>query len=742
VGSTAGGGSGGTDPSSLPGAGNGGSAGAALPADDVPVDFFRDIQPILGDYCVRCHGGVRELPLAGGAFPPLNLQSREKAAHVLGEAGNPESSRLYIRVVTENPEVRMPLGQQAMPADKINKLRRWIFQGAPWPTQWSFAPIVPVDPASIAVSNEAWVKSPVDRFVLSRLDQAVIAPSPEASRETLIRRLSLDITGLPPTPAEVDAFVADASATAYESLVDRLLASPAYGERWARHWLDQARYADSDGYEKDGARPNAWRWRDWVMDSLNRDQPFDDFTVEQVAGDIMPGATPLQTLGTGFHRNTLLNTEGGSDPEEDRSKRLIDRVATVGQTWLGLTLGCTQCHSHPYDPIEHTDFDRMLAFFNNADEVMLSVPRTEAGPDTMPADVMSERTQGFRPTDLFVRGNFLTPDMTQELSGASPAVLPPMTPRGARADRLDLANWLVSPANPLTSRVAVNTVWSHLFGAGLVGTLEDFGARSHYPSHPELLDWLASEFVKVGWSRKALIRLVVTSASYRQASAFVPAAELLDPENALLHRQNRLRVEAEIIGDLYLAASGLLSAKRGGPTVYPPIPQEVQDLGYSDLNWPTSVGEDRYRRGLYTFHKRTILHPNLQIFDRPSAGASQNGRARTNTPLQALTTLNNPVFVEAAQALGRRVQAEAPGSLSNQLTLAFRLALSRTPSAGELATLTSLHGDARASFAANEAAAVSLVATYLPPSVPLADAAAWVVTARTILNLDEVITRE
>lgn len=719
-------------------AGLSGVGGQDLPPDDAPVDFFRDIQPILGDYCVRCHGGVREL-----GVPPLNLQSREKAAFILGMAGDVESSLLYARIVIDDPEFRMPLGQPALPAEKINKLRRWIYQGAPWPAQWSFAPIMPPDPATVAVSNEAWVKTPVDRFVLNRLDQAMIAPSPEAGKETLLRRVSLDLVGLPPTPAEVDAFVNDATPTAYETVVDRLLASPGFGERWARHWLDQARYADSDGYEKDRGRPNAWRYRDWVVDSINADQPFDQFTLEQLAGDLLPGATPLQQLATGFSRNTLFNNEDGVDPEEDRTKRVLDRTATVGTAWLGLTLGCTQCHSHPYDNVKQREFYQLYAFFNNADESRADVPHsaTDQAAGNVQADVLNERSSGRRDTFLFTRGDFLNPDKSEALQGGTPAVLPPFSARGATPDRLDLAKWLVDPQHPLTPRVAVNTVWYHLFGQGLSTTLEDFGARASYPSHPELLDWLAADFVSGGFSRKQLIKRIVLSATYRQASALRPDV-LTDLENTLLYRQNRVRFEAEIVGDNFLFVSGLLSAKRGGPSVYPPLPDEIRDLTYDGIEWPTSTGEDAHRRGLYTWHQRTQLHPNLAGFDRPNASVSVTGRNRSNTPLQPLITLHNPVFVEATQAFARRVQQDVTSGLPEQITHAFRLALGRAPTAEEAAEVTALYGDSKVSFQAVPDSAAAVVGSFQPSGVDMPSAAAWVSAARIILNLDEFLTRE
>ena len=717
--------------------GNGQGGSSDFPADDVPVDFFREIQPILGDYCVRCHGGVREL----GA-PPLNLQTRESAAFTLGQPCNPQSSILYLRLSVDDPDFRMPLGQPALPPDKLNKLRRWIYQGAPWPKQWSFSPMTPVEPAGVVVSDEAWIKTPLDRFILGRLDQLKIAPSLEASKETLIRRLSLDLTGLPPTLPELDAFVADGSAMAYDALVDRLLASPAFGERWARHWLDQARYADSNGYQKDRPRPNAWRYRDWVVDSLNTDQPFDAFTVEQIAGDLLPGATAVQKLATGFSRNTLFNDEVGVDPEEDRTLRVLDRAATIGTAWLGLTVGCTQCHSHPYDPIKQQEFYRLYAFFNDANEQTVEVPvkGNDASTGTIVADVLGPNVTSPRATYLFVRGNFLTPDKSQALAPGTPAVLPPLKARAGVADRLDLARWIVDPENPLTARVAVNTIWYHLFGQGLVSSLEDFGSRAAFPSHPELLDWLASSFVAGGFSRKALIRQIVLSAAYRQSSAGRPDVQI-DLENVNLYRQNRVRVEAEIVQDSFLAVSGLLSTKRGGPAVYPPIPPQI-DMTFDGVDWPVSTGEDAHRRALYTFHQRTLLYPSLAVFDRPSAVVSVTGRSRSNTPLQALTTLHDPVFVEAARAFAMRVQTDVTDGLDQQLVYAFRLALARSPSKAETRELESLYTDTMAVFEQAPTDAAAAVGEYQPAGIAPATAAAWVIVARNILNLDKFITRD
>jgi hypothetical protein len=729
-----------------------------LPPDDAPVDFFIDIQPILNDNCVRCHGGVRELPLAPKT--PLNLQARARAARVLGQAGVPETSMLYLRVIDPDDNVRMPLGQQALPADKINKLRRWIFQGAPWPQQWSFAPLKDLQPSAVTVSDESWVKTPIDRFIMHRLDKEGVKPSPEANPTTLLRRVSLDLTGLPPTPQEIDAFVADTSPTAYEKVVDRLLASTAFGERWGRHWLDQARYSDSDGVEKDRVRLDSWRWRDWVIDSFNADQSFDQFTIEQIGGDYLPNATPLQIAANGFNRNTLLNREGGVDPEEDRWKRTIDRAATVAEAWLGLTLGCTQCHSHPYDDIKQKEFYQLYAFWNNADDDIhgedqidptidvgnrIMVPSTaDPASPQVPAYYLLERTQNRRLTYLFTRGDYVNPDRTQALDPGTPAVLPPLTKRGAVADRLDLARWLVDPKNPLTPRVFVNTIWYHLFGRGLVSSLDDFGARAQFPSQPDLLDWLAGDFVKNGWKRKRVIKQMVMSATYRQ-SAVLRSDVPKDPENEWLARQNRVRVDAEIVIDIQLSAAGLLSRKMGGPSAFPPLPPELQDWvrgPYTKFVWPDTIGPDRYRRGVYTFHKRLANYPNLSVFDWPTSLISTTGRQRSNTPLQALATLHDTQFVEAAQGLARRVQQDKPGNLKDQIVWAFRLATARVPSDVEIGKLQALFTQEQARYAADGPGAKQVVGNFTPAGVAAADAAAWVVTASVILNLDEVLNRE
>ena len=769
--------------------------------DGKSVDFARDVRPIFQRHCVSCHGGVRRK----GGLSLLTRADATAAAKSGRQAvvpGDVAGSELVRRVTSHDPDERMPAGgAEPLAAGEIETLRRWIEGGATWEGHWAFEAIKKPDVP--AVKDAGWVRNPIDAFVLARLEAEGVRPSPEADRRVLIRRLSLDLLGLPPVPEEVEAFVSDTGDDAYERLVDRLLASPHFGERWGRHWLDLARYADTDGYEVDGPRPNAWYWRDWVIRAVNADMPFDQFTVEQLAGDLLPDATDPQRLATAFHRQTLTNKEGGIDKEEYRTYAVMDRVATTATVWLGLTAACAQCHDHPYDPFTQAEYYQLLAFFNDADEGELRLPakaESEAAYQRRRAeqerelkelqadlegasprergmlegrikelekkvlsdpgvrlDVIEQRREP-RETFVFDRGDFMRPKKQQRVRPGAPAVLHDLRPRsGEYADRLDLARWLVDPANPLTPRVAVNHVWQHLFGVGLVSTPDDFGVGGDPPSHPDLLDWLASEFVhpseetrpvlserseSKGWSRKRLIRLVVTSATYRQLSAHRPDLLAADPTNRLLHRQNRLRVEAEVVRDLHLSAAGLLSRKVGGPSVFPPIPKDLAKIDFrSDLKWVVSKGEDRYRRGMYTFFKRTVPDPNLTTFDCPDASATNVRRPTSNTPLQALAALNNEVFAEAARATALRLLAR-PTDDAGRLAHAYRLCLARDPAAGERERLTRLLASARSWYRENADQARELVGTDLPAGMDPAEAAAWVTVAGVVTNLDEFVTRE
>ncbi|MGI9244407.1 MAG: PSD1 and planctomycete cytochrome C domain-containing protein [Verrucomicrobiales bacterium] len=946
------------------------------------VDFGRDVLPILSTKCASCHGGVKKT--SGFTFTdPETLFVPAKSGVVPIVPGKPGASELIARVGHLDPDERMPPEGDPLEPGQIAILKEWIGNGAGWGQHWAFAPRAPgLGPRT---KDIAWPLNGIDQYVLAKLEATGIEPSPEADRYTLIRRVALDLTGLPPTIAEVDAFVTDRSPDAYEKIVDQFLASPHFGERWARHWLDQARYADSDGYEKDNARDDAWLWRQWVIDSLNRDQPFDQFTTEQIAGDLIPDAKPEQRLATAFHRQTLFNREGGVDPEEDRTKRVIDRATTTATTWLGLTMQCTKCHDHPYDPIRQREFYEFYAFFNNADESSVGVPRfrpsdlaykesaleeaktaaraqaeawlkniradlaynaahppetealnvldaesssgaklelqedgsllvTGAIPDkdaytlrlrvsqtgvtalklevlpdnrlpkngpgrakngnfvleqvlvdghhlesatadyhqqnfhpdgalknaensgwaispqmgkahhaifsfkepiTMPGEitvklvqnyggnhvigrfrlsaisgeqrpvpaelrsldpdqseeleqhyfakvnpttaaltdelveakkrnrvdarVIQQRSKNPRATYIFHRGDFLQP---QKELGAIQSSPPALAHRfeTENATRLDLARWLVADENPLTARVVSNVIWSHLFGGGLVPTPDDFGTRGTPPSHPRLLDWLAEAFIRSGWRRKQLIKTILMSRSYRQSSAHRPELAKIDANNRLLHRQNRPRVEAEIVRDLHLSVSGLLSKRIGGESVFPPIPADVAALSYaSSFKWKTSSGDDRYRRGMYTFFKRTAPDPNLITFDCPDSNLTVTARSTSNTPLMALATLQNEVFHEAAQAFARNL-LENPTlkTDTDRLTHAFRSCLARPPAAAELTTLTGLLNDNRTYYQGDQESANQLAPANSPTPI---EAAAWVATLRIITNLDEFIVR-
>ena len=1008
-----------------------GTAGSA-PAPD----FQREVRPILSRQCFACHG-----PDEHGRKAGLRLDLRESALATAKSGkraiipGKPEQSELVRRIAsTDHDKVMPPMEtKKQLTTTEQDTLRRWIATGADFQPHWAF--IKPGQHPLPKVRQADWSRNEIDHFLLARMEQAGLNPSPPADDYTLVRRLYLDLIGLPPTPEEADAFVKSAIGNrhaAVEKLVDTLLASPHYGERWARKWLDLARYADTNGYEKDRSR-NIWPWRDWVIRALNEDLPFDQFTIHQLAGDLLPatemsryqarGLNPL--VATGFHRNTMLNEEGGIDPLEFRFYAMVDRVATTGTTWLGLTMGCAQCHTHKFDPIPHAEFYSVMAFLNNADEPDLDLPDTaldarhrekleraaalladlpqkfpadtttnppttgaanldkkfaawlttersrvapwtilrpeeaksnlplltvqpdssifasgdiskndtytlrfravpagttalrlevlpddrlpahgpgmayyegpkgdfflgefrvkasgqpvklarasqtyaklwlggdrssaalaidgnpETGwgvyerfgerhvavfhfaqplastgdlevqlqfgrhyacslgrfrlaatsdaqaiaselpaeaeallriPDTqLTADQRSRLREQFmlvapelkaaraeierlrkplphqttlvlrerppenpRPTFRHHRGEFLSPK-----ESVAPAVLGVLNPLSAEApkSRLGFAQWLVSSENPLTARVTVNRQWAAFFGRGLVRTTEDFGLQGDAPTHPELLDWLSVEFMKQGWSLKKLHRLIVTSAAYQQSSAVsqIPeskaAPRFKDPDNKLLSRFPRARLDAELIRDSVLRASGQLSAKIGGPSVFPPQPSSVTSEGvYGGKSWIESTGEDRYRRGLYTFAKRSLPYAMFNTFDGPSGEACVARRDVSNTPLQALTLLNDTVILEAAQALGRQL-ATQPGTVESRVEILFRRCVTRSPSADERAQLVKFFQTQRARFATGELKAADFAGKG---DGDANDRAAWTALARALLNLDEMISK-
>ncbi len=774
---------------------------AAVPlcagAEESP-SFSRDIQPILSDKCFACHG-----PDEGSRKGRLRLDVESEARRVLGTGA--ADSEAFARMVHEDPDERMPPADsgKTMTEAQVAKIRAWLDAGAKYEQHWAFVP--PVRAALPAVKDAAWPRNEVDHFILARQEAEGVSPSAEADPVTLLRRVHLDLVGLPPTPDEVDAYVAEMAAgqaDAYERVVDRLLASPHFGERWGRHWLDAARYADSNGYSIDAPR-SIWPYRDWVIKALNSDLPFDEFVIQQYAGDLLPDATSEMKVATGFHRNTMINEEGGVDPEEFRVESIIDRVNTTGTVLLGLTMSCARCHTHKYDPITQEEYFRLFAFMNNDEEPTLSLPTPEQETETArlqrrirvaekrlkeyqegpgaaaqavweagldaaarealkpeeraalavpaaerndeqrklvlgvyrqvdaelrhleaevkrnenklpkpPTSMVLAARKEPRETRLLTQGDFARP--AQVVTPGVPAALHDLPP-DAPGTRLELARWLVSRENPLTARVTVNRYWMHLFGRGIVETDDDFGLQAIPPTHPELLDWLAVEFMESGWRVKPLLRLLVTSSTYRQASHVRPDIEAVDPRNQLLARQNRLRLDAEIIRDSALIAAGVLNPAVGGPSVFPPQPDGVMSLGQQNRAWRPDKGPDRYRRGMYTYFWRATPHPALTVFDAPDAQSTCTRRVRSTTPLQALTLLNDAAYYELAQALGERIAAEAASDPAQGIAQIFRRCLGRAPSMEE----------------------ASIVQALLDK-----EEQSWAVAARALLNLDEFITRE
>ncbi|MBQ11192.1 MAG: hypothetical protein CMJ45_06560 [Planctomyces sp.] len=830
------------------------------------VDFSREIRPLLAEKCLICHGPSKQQRAS-----QLRLDQAEKTIGSVVVPGQPTKSELLKRISSDDPKTRMPPADSHPPLSpaEIDTFRRWIAQGADYSLHWSFVP--PVRPGLPRVADAAWPRNSVDHFVLNRLEATGLKPSPEADRITLIRRLTLDLTGLPPTTEEIDRFVEDNDRGAWERVVDRLFSSQHYGERMAMSWLDLSRYGDTNGYENDSER-RMWPYRDWVINAFNTNMPFDRFTLEQIAGDLLPHASTSQRIASGFNRNTTYNEEGGADPDEFLVVYAVERASTTGTVFLGLTLGCAQCHEHKYDPISQTDFYRFYAFFNSVDgekgamghdiplpplldlatprqqqqrdrlaekletigkqikarvagvkldaakdtatkkegktddgfftkqsdweayaakldakklpkqivtllkskpedrnddqkkqlreyfiERGYSVTRTvfaplhkqqdalqaekdkleKAIPTTMIMKAMAKR----RPAHLLIRGDFL--QKGSEVQPGIPSIFKPLSADRPR-NRLGLARWLTDPDNPLVGRVAVNRLWTQFFGSGLVLTPEDFGVRGKFPTHPRLLDWLTVEFIRTGWNVKALQKRIVMSSTYRQSSHARPDALAKDPLNRLLARQNRFRLSAEEVRDVALSISGLLNNRIGGPSVYPFQPQDY----YSDKGrwkWPESTGGDLYRRGLYTFWRRTTTFPTFQIFDAPSRETCIVKRPRTNTPLQALVTLNERTFVESARAYGERIVKRGGPSLDSRLTFAFRNTVGRSPDDRERPILEKLYQAQLSKYRRDPKATRALLtgSGHRPPhDVDSAELAAWTTLANVILNLDEAITRE
>ena len=693
--------------------------------------YLETVKPLLTRNCVSCHGADQ---------PKAGLRLDTAAGALLGGHSGPAvlpgkpSDSLLVQVLDgTHPGIeRMPYRRTPLDPSEVAILRQWITEGAKAPSHetpglfvhWSFVP--PRRPAPPQVSGTA---HPIDAFIRERQRNLGLSPSEPAASATWLRRVHLDLIGLPPEPDLIGRFVANDSAAERGRVVEQLLASPHHGERWGRWWLDIARYADSHGYSVDAPR-SMWPYRDGVVAALNADQPFDAFLTEQIAGDLLPGATLAQRVATGFHRNTQINQEGGIDPEQFRIESIFDRVATTGTGLLGLSVGCAQCHDHKFDPLSQRDYYGLFAFFNDQDEPTLELPGLLQAGSTEPkgkpgawatALVLSERSQP-RETRRFIQGDFTRP--AEPILPATPRALPPLPPKNGRYHRLDLARWLVSPDHPLTARVVVNRVWQQYFGRGLVETENDFGTQGTPPTHPELLDWLAVELRDSGWSLKHLHRLIVLSDTYGQSSVARPDLKDSDPLNKWLARQNRLRLDAEIIRDVALAASGRLERTLGGPPVQPPQPAGLGAFTQNSREWVPTSGANRFRRALYTRLQRSTLHPALAVFDAPDTFTTCTRRLRSNTPLQALTLLNDTQFHELALQIARRM-AQAPGSDGDRISAGFLRCTARRPAPAESSRLLRLLHDER------QAAG---------PGSP--SETGWLAVARVLLNLDETITRE
>ena len=753
------------------------SAEGAVPKQ---IEFNRDVRPILSDNCFYCHG-----PDAQHRQAELRLDLREEAlasdAIVLGD---PSASAVISRIFSEASDEQMPPPDSHKKLSSHQKaiLKRWVEQGAEYQLHWAYEK--PVRPA-IAIRQG---QNGVDILVEQRLAEVGLKHSAEADRRTLIRRLSLDLLGIPPSPEAVAAFVQDRDPESYAKLVEQLLSSPHYGERMAMQWLDVVRYADTAGYHSDNPR-NVWPYRDWVIDSFNNNKRFDRFTLEQVAGDLLPDADHESRVGSAFNRLLLSTEEGGAQPKDYEARMLTDRVRAIGAAWLGQTTGCAQCHDHKFDPFTARDFYSLGAFFADIKEpiigrreegMLVCTPeqeqqlatldaarakaKQEAGDerqagqvkkadsayksyyDSLPKCLVSQSTSEKRVVRILPRGNWMD-ETGEQVKPALPHYLPQVTmPDDRELTRLDLAQWLVARDNPLTARTVMNRMWKQFFGNGLSRVLDDLGAQGEPPVNAPLLDWLACEFMDSGWDMKHMVRTIVSSATYRQASTTTPKLSAIDPDNRLTARQSAFRIDAELVRDNALTIAGLLSAEVGGPSVKPYQPE-----GYwENLNFPTreyvaDKGEDQYRRGLYTWWQRSFLHPSLLAFDAPSREECTAERNRSNIPQQSLVLLNDPTYVEAARAFAVRIlQEDTDGPAEQKIALAWQRALQRDPTAVELQTMQELLRHQAEVYKRDPAAAQQLLNVGLanvPEAMDPTELAGWTHVARVLLNLHETITR-
>ena len=719
---------------------------ALAPCGVVPaeVSYNRDILPILAGKCFPCHGVDRAKRKAKLRLDVRAVALAERRGVRAIVPGKPKQSALVHRIFTADEDEMMPPAGKAKALSKTEKelLREWIAQGAVYGKHWAF--VAPEKPG--LPEKGKWGTNELDRFIHARLARQGLEPQVAAAKGELLRRVSLDLAGLPPTIEELDSFLENKSPAAYEKVVDGLLSSPRFGERMAMWWLDGARYGDSHGYDND-LENSQWPWRDWVIKSFNSNKPFDEFTIEQLAGDLLDEPTNDQVLATAFNRNHRINTEGGAIDEEWRTEYVIDRVETMGTVWMGLSLGCARCHEHKYDPLSQKEFYQLFAFFNNLQEKgFINNLRGSAEPripyqGNPKVQVMIMRDMKKpRKTRMLKGGQYDAPG--EEVSAGLPAFLPPL-PRGEKMSRLGLARWLVNGKHPLTARVVVNRLWEQFFGTGIVRSVENLGVQADWPSHPALLDWLAVDFTESGWNLKGLIRKLVLSSAYRQGHGVDEKRLRLDPANRLLSRGPRLRLQAEMVRDQALSLSGLLVEQLGGPSVktYQPagLWEEVEKRG----KFQRGRGPDLYRRSLYTNIRRTVAPPSMLLFDMPSREVCTVQRARTNTPLQALALMNEVTYVEAARKFAELIMAQGkdPGE---RISWGFRRATQRTAEEDELEILLAGYRRRLVRYKAEPQNAAALLArgeSKVSGDYDRAELAAMATVASILLNLDEVINK-
>ena len=744
------------------------SAGVA----DIPdkVDFNFHIRPILSDKCFACHG-----PDANQRKEELRLDTREGALAALKDyhnryaivPGKAEDSEVYIRINSADTTQVMPPASSNMKLSdrEIKLIKKWIDQGAEYKPHWSFVAPQPVTPP--AVKNESWITNEIDHFMLAKMEETGLSPNQRADKYHLLKRVSFDLLGLPPSLELQERFINDTSPEAYEKLVDELLTSPHYGEKMAIHWLDVARYADSHGYQDDGLR-TMWPWRDWVIHAFNQNYPYDQFLTWQLAGDLLPDKTKETILATGFNRNHKITQEGGVIDEEYRIEYVTDRTNTFGKAFLGLTFECAKCHDHKYDPISQKDYFSTFAFFNHVPEkgIFGTIDASFADPpnmqiteediknllafvnkkDTTKLEVMVMKdSMGLRNTHILTRGNYDA--KAEEVYADTPEAILKYDTTKLGSNRLGLTRWLLDPAHPLTSRVFVNRIWQEIFGQGIVKTAGDFGMQGDLPSHPELLDWLALDFMNNGWDIKRLIKKIVMSSTYTQSSEINKKKLEKDPENIYLSRANRTRLGAEMVREHVLTSSGLLNPEIGGPSVKPYQPEGIWESSTSGRGllqtYIQDHGDDLYRRGMYTFIKRTVPPPMMLMYDASNRDQCEVRRLTTNTPLQALVMLNDPTVLEASRVLSEKLVV-TPLSVEEKVEKAFRLILCRQPNEKEKVLLTTYFQDELERFAGHPEEAGKFITIGEFPKQEAEDdieVAALMQVIHTIYNMEEAITK-